>query len=101
MEFKVLIAESAIADLKEIVEFVAQDDQDAAARVGEKLIAHAMRLTTMPARFPIHDSGRGIRKMSLSPFVIFYTADDREGVVNVLHFWHGARRPPRFSTPSK
>lgn len=38
MEFKVLIAETAIADLKEIVEFVAHDDQDAGARVGEKLI---------------------------------------------------------------
>lgn len=28
MDFKLLIAESAIADLKEIVEFVAQDDAD-------------------------------------------------------------------------
>ena len=32
MGFKVLIAESALADLKEIVEFVAQDDPAAASR---------------------------------------------------------------------
>jgi plasmid stabilization system protein ParE len=37
MDFKVLIAESAIADLKEIVEFVAQNDADAATRLGNKL----------------------------------------------------------------
>lgn len=37
MDFKVLIADSAIADLKEIVEFVAQDNADAATRLGEKL----------------------------------------------------------------
>ena len=41
MDFKVLIADSAIADLKEIVEFVAEDNPDAAIRLGEKLIAHA------------------------------------------------------------
>jgi toxin ParE1/3/4 len=101
MEFKVLITETAIADLREIVEFVAHDDQNAAARVGEKLVQNAMGLATMPERFPLHDSGRGIRKMSSSPFLIFYTADQREGVVNVLHFWHGARRSPRFSNPTK
>ena len=34
MGFKVLIADSALADLKEIVEFVAQDDPVAAVRLG-------------------------------------------------------------------
>ena len=41
MDFKVLITESAIADLKEIVEFVAQDDSGAATRLGEKLVDRA------------------------------------------------------------
>ena len=96
MDFKVLIAESAIADLKEIVEFVAQDDSDAAIRLGNKLVAHALSLRTMPKRFPFHDQQRGIRKMPLPPFLIFYTCDDAGGVVNILHFWHGARRSPQF-----
>ena len=39
MDFKVLIADSAIADLKEIVEFVAADNPTAAMRLGEKLLA--------------------------------------------------------------
>ena len=39
MDFKVLIADSAIADLKEIVEFVAEDNPEAATRLGEKLLA--------------------------------------------------------------
>jgi len=39
MDFKVLITDSALADLREIVEFIAQDDAQAAARLGEKLIA--------------------------------------------------------------
>ena len=51
MDFKVLIADRAIADLKEIVEFVAEDNPDAAIRLGEKLIAHTMTLARMPQRF--------------------------------------------------
>jgi len=96
MGFKVLIADSAVADLKEIVEFVAQDNPEAAIRLGEKLVTYASRLATMPERFPFHDKQRGIRKMPLPPFLIFYVCDEAASVVNILHFWHGARRSPEF-----
>jgi toxin ParE1/3/4 len=96
MGFKVLIAESAIADLREIVEFVAEDNPDAAIRLGEKIVSHALSLAAMPQRFPFHDKQRGIRKMPLPPFLIFYTCDEAASVVNILHFWHGARRAPQF-----
>ena len=96
MDFKVLIAESAINDLKEIVEFVAQDDAKAAERLGYKLLDYAMRLSRMPHRFPLHDKSRNIRKMPASPFVLYYTCDDTRGIVNILHFWHGARRSPEL-----
>ncbi len=35
--------------------------------------------------------------MPLPPYLVFYTCDKRAGVVNILHFWHGARRLPEFS----
>ena len=97
MDFKVLIADSAIADLKEIVEFVAEDNPEAATRLGEKLLARALTLATLPERFPFHDRRRGIRKMPVSPFLIYYKSDKETSVVNILHFWHGARRRPEFS----
>ena len=100
MDFKVLIAESAIADLKEIVEFVAQDDADAASRLGHKLVDQALALRVFPARFPFHDQKRGIRKMPLPPFLVFYTCDEVRHVVNVLPVWHGARQPPQFRRSS-
>ena len=96
MDFKVLIAESAITDLREIVEFVAQDNPQIAARLGECLVNRALTLARMPERFPFHDQQRGIRKMPLPPFLIFYTCEQTSGVVNILHFWHGARRSPLF-----
>ena len=96
MDFKVLIGDSALNDLREIVEFIAQDDPRAAERLGEKLIARAMSLATLPERHAWHDARRGIRKMPLSPYLIFYTCDKAAGVVNILHFWHGAQRWPEF-----
>lgn len=51
MDFKVLIADSAIADLKEIVAFVAEDNPEAAIQLGEKLLAHALSLATLPGTF--------------------------------------------------
>jgi toxin ParE1/3/4 len=96
MDFQVLIADSALTDLQGIVEFVAQDDRDAAIRLGEKLVGCALSLGTMPERFPFHDKSRGIRKMPISPFLIFYLCDEKATVVTILHFWHGARRSPTF-----
>ena len=98
MDFKVLIADSAIADLKEIVEFVAADNPEAAIRLGEKLLGHALSLGSLPERFPFYDRRREIRKMPVSPFLIYYRVDEEASVVNILHFWHGARRRPEFGT---
>jgi len=96
VDFKVLIGDSAIADLKQIVEFVAADNPTAAMRLGEKLLAHALSLGSLPDRFPFHDRRRGIRKMPVSPFLIYYKCDEETSVVNILHFWHGARRRLEF-----
>jgi toxin ParE1/3/4 len=97
MDFKVLITDSAISDLKEIVEFVAQDDPAAAGRLGEKLVSHALSLGAMPARFPLFDKQRSIRKMSVPPYLIFYQCDENALAVYILHIWHGARTYPSFN----
>jgi plasmid stabilization system protein ParE len=78
------------------VEFVAEDNREAAIRLGERLVAHALSLATTPQRFPFHDKRRGIRKKPLPPFLIFYVCDESAAGVKILHFWHGARRSPDF-----
>ncbi len=97
MDFKVLIAENALRDLREIVEFVAKDNAVAAERLGYKLLTHASSLSAMPERFAFHDRVRGIRKMPAPPFLIYYTCDEPRRAVNILHFWHGARQTPQFA----
>lgn len=96
MDFKVLITDSALNDLREIVEFAARDEPRAAERLGDKLVTRALSLATLPERYALHDAKRGIRKMPLSPYPIYYTCDEAAGIVHVLHFWHGARIRPDF-----
>ena len=56
MAWQVLITDNALADLREIVEFIAQDDPQAAERMGNRLVARVLNLATMrlvaSANFP-------------------------------------------------
>ena len=92
MACQVLITDNALADLREIVEFVAQDDAVAAERMGHRLVARALDLATMPERHPLHDVSRSIRKLPVPPYLVFYHCDSGNRTVYILHFWHGARQ---------
>jgi plasmid stabilization system protein ParE len=59
MAWKVLITDSALADLREIVDFIAQDNPEAAERMGQRLVARALDLAEMPERHSIHDASPG------------------------------------------
>jgi len=96
MAWQVLITDSALGDLRAIVEFIAQDDPQAAERMGNRLVARALDLATMPERHALHDVTRGIRKFPVLPFLVFYHCDHASETVSILHFWHGAREGPEF-----
>lgn len=52
MDYKVIYSPNAISDLAEIVRFVAQDDPQAALRLGKQLADDADSLGRLPYRFP-------------------------------------------------
>lgn len=97
MGYKVVIADSAIEDLREIVAYIARDDPRIAVRVGNKLIDFALSLGAFPERCPFFDEARGIRKTVTASYLIFFTVEHTwPGSVNIIHFWHGARQYPEF-----
>jgi toxin ParE1/3/4 len=93
MDYKVVLASRAIADLRDIVLYIAPDRPDAAQRLGMALIER----TKVLGRFPL--SGRivpefgdpMIRELILKPYRIVYRIDERAHLVGVARFWHGAR----------
>ncbi len=96
MDFRVEITDPAIADLAEIVSYIAQDNSDAAAAVGNNLLDAALSLQSTPYKGSLYQRLTGIRKLSIRPFKIFYRVREDGRVIEILRFWHSARREPKL-----
>jgi toxin ParE1/3/4 len=96
MDFQVQVKETAIADLAEIVSYVAEDDPAAAGRLGDALLDAALSLSQTPFKGSRYTRLAGIRKLTLAPYKIFYRVNETDKRVEILRFWHSARNEPPF-----
>lgn len=95
MAYKILFTEDALADLESILDFIRADNQSAAEEFGEALLDHINLLREFPQIGTWVRLRPGVRKMIHSPIRIYYRVDEKKSLVEVLHFWHVARREPR------
>jgi len=96
MDFRVEIKHPAIADLAEIVSYIARDNPDAATALGSNLLDAALSLAETPYKGSPHKKLAGVRKLTLRPFKIFYRVHEARNIVEVLRFWHAARTEPEL-----
>ena len=96
MDYKVIYSPTAISDLAEVVGFVAQDDPQAALRLGKQLADDADSLAHLPYRFPKFRRRANVRKLVTGQYLILYRIVQAAKVVEILRFWHGARGTPRL-----
>ena len=96
MDFRVKITDPAIADLAEIVSYIAQENPNAAATLGNDLLDAALSLQSAPHKGSRYAKIIGVRKLSVHPFKIFYRVHEDNNVVEILRFWHSARREPEL-----
>jgi len=93
MEFQVRLTDEAIADLRGIVQLIAEKSPEAAQRVGGELIAAAESLTSLPARGARVPTRRDMRKILRWNYVIYYRVKSSDGIVEILRIWDGRRAP--------
>ena len=74
---------------------IADDDADAASRFGSSLLDHVDLLARFPRMGSIIRKRPQVRKLVHSPFLIYYRLDEDKRVIEVLHFRHAARKPPK------
>ncbi len=96
MGFRVEIQDPAIADLAEIVSYVAPDNPDAARMLGNALLDVALSLSETPYKGSPYARFAGVRKLTLRPYKIFYRINESKKLVEVLRFWHSARSEPHL-----
>ncbi|MBN1973896.1 MAG: type II toxin-antitoxin system RelE/ParE family toxin [Sedimentisphaerales bacterium] len=96
MAFQIIWTQTAVEDLKEIVQYIALDNPDAAARLAERIISCIENASILPfSNRLVPEKGEYfIRESILKPYrTIYHTDADRE-VIHVLRIWHAARGIP-------
>jgi len=102
--YKVIFEESAQNDMDGIFHYISEEAMMPAAAV--KTIENIKDeiyyyLSYMPL-FPLADDKRlarkGVRKMVVKKYLVFFVVDENENTVNVIHIIHGARNWTRLFT---
>ena len=92
MAFKILFSEDSLIDLEDILDYIRSDNPEAAERFGNALLDHTEVLAVFPHIGTPVEGRRGVRKLLHTPVRIYYRVHEERRVVEILHFWHAARR---------
>jgi toxin ParE1/3/4 len=98
MAFRVIWTSSASNDLRQIVQFIARDNRDAAAKLGERILQHVEAASALPwANRVVPEKGDpSIREAILKPYRIIYLVEERHESIRILRVWHAARGIPEI-----
>jgi toxin ParE1/3/4 len=94
MGCKIIFSPQAIADLEAAVRFIAEENPDAALRIGNVLIDRVAILENFPLLGSPYPKRPGVRKLVSRPYIIFYRFREQDNFVDILRYWHGAQREP-------
>jgi toxin ParE1/3/4 len=96
MGCKIIFSQQAIADLEELVRYIAADDPAVAIRIGNDLIDRVEILENFPLIGAPYSKRPGMRKLISKPYIIFYRPRLEQNLVDILRYWHGARANPNL-----
>lgn len=99
MDAKIVWTEQAVEDLREIIEFIALDKQNAAVRFGAALIAKAESLSLFPRKGRVVPELRNpvIREIIHGSYRIVYEFEETTQTVAISRVWHAARGIPEIT----
>ncbi|NPV91004.1 MAG: type II toxin-antitoxin system RelE/ParE family toxin [Firmicutes bacterium] len=95
--YRVLMAEPAAEDLFKIAEYIAWELRDPAAaqKLVGKIKEAVMSLAELPIRYATvadeHLATRGIRKLPIGNYIVFYVVSENDGTVTVVRILYGRR----------
>jgi plasmid stabilization system protein ParE len=96
VDYRLLFTQRALSDLSGIIGYIAEDDAESASRFGNTLLDHVDLLGRFPRMGGIIRRRSQIRKLVHSPILVYYQVHEDERLVELLHFRHGSRKPPKF-----
>jgi plasmid stabilization system protein ParE len=95
MGWKIIFAPQALEELEQIVRVIAQDDQTAAVRFGDYLVDRAESLANFPELGTPYRKRANVRRLVCKSYYIYYRVRRKEQAIEIMDFWHSARREPQ------
>ena len=101
MDYRIVWSKAALADLRDLVRYIAADDPRAARRFGDRIVSRVEGLQSFPrlGRMVPEYRDELVRELILAPYRILYEVHDEHGILSVLRVWHGARGEPSTGLP--
>ena len=99
MENELAWTEKASTDLREIFDYISEQNATAAAEVVDAIVDRVELLKTVPrmGRVYITRAGQEIRTLVSGKYRIFYSVAAEQNRVEILTVRHSARQEPDFS----
>ena len=97
MSYDVFYTAKARDDLEEIYEYIAFNLQEpvTAGKMYQNIITAIHTLENFPMRNALYENepwrSRGLRKLPVKNFLVFYTVNEEKSAVNVIRIMYGAR----------
>lgn len=93
MAYRVVWSQAALADLRDLVRYIARDDRKVAKRFGDLIVTKVDSLQAFPRIGRMVPEYREdlLRELIVSPYRIVYEIDDDTMILSILRVWHGAR----------
>jgi plasmid stabilization system protein ParE len=83
MKYQVTFLESARQDNKSIKKYLSRFYPGTPKRFSAKLKSYTANLMDMPYMFPVYEENRRYRKMVVANYLVFYTVDDTQHLVQI------------------
>ena len=96
MAYQIIYSPRSLADLDEIVDYIADDNPQAAARFRETLIDLVDELRDFPEMGGTYSKYSNVRRLVHNPAAIYYRIRRRRKIVDIVHIRHSKRKPPPF-----
>lgn len=94
MAFEIRITEAALADFEEILAYSQSKFPDSTERFATAILNHLDLLKTFPYIGSPVAKRPGVRQLVHTPVLIYYRVHETASIIDVLHFWHSARKRP-------
>ena len=100
--WEIIITPEAAKELRDIHHYIADSLQapGAAKKQVEQILKTIHSLDSMPMRYPLYEKdpwhARGLRKVGVGKFLVFYLPNEATGEVVIFHVFYGGRDAARI-----